>query len=79
MNEFAIRQLAAAVMLQAVEDYFGKKATPKKRQAILKDLRSRWMQDLSNGNSLIIAEQLELHPNEIAERVHRGKYADAIS
>lgn len=78
MNEFAIRQLAAAVMLQAVEDYFSKKATPKKRQIILKDLRSRWMQDFTNGISLIVVEQLELHPDEIRARVCKCESEEPI-
>ena len=73
MNEFAIRQLAAAVVMQAVKDYFGAKSTPKRRTQILKDLRSAWMQNLTNGTSANVAEQLELHPEEIRKRMR--KYA----
>lgn len=76
MTEYAIRQLAAAVELRAVKDYFNKKSTPEKRKVILKDLRSCWMQELTNGNSLVVAEKLEFHPNEIKTRIlkiHEGK------
>lgn len=69
MTEYAIKQLAAAVELQAVKDYFRKRTTPEKRKIILKDLRSAWMQEFTNGNSLIIAEQLEFHPDEIKARI----------
>ena len=67
MNDFAIRQLAAAVTLEAVRDFCN--GSMKKKARVLKDLRSRWMQDFTNGNSLIVAEQLELHPDEIRARV----------
>lgn len=67
MNDFAIRQLAAAVTLQAVKDFCN--GSDKKKVKILKDLHSRWMQDFTNGHSLIVAEQLELHPDEIRARV----------
>ena len=67
MYEHDIRQLAAAVMLQAVKDYV--EATKGGKIMILHDLRSGWMQTLSNGQSLIIAEQLEKHPDEIKRRI----------
>ena len=73
MDENAMRQLACAVMLQAVKDYFGKKSTPKRRTQILKDLRSAWMRDFTDGTSLNIAEQLELHPDEIKSRIRKAK------
>ena len=68
MNEFAIKQLAAAVMLQAAKDYINA-TKDKKKKEILRDLKSGWMQTLSNGQSLIIAEQLEKHPEEIKRRI----------
>ena len=69
MNEHAIRQLAAAVMLQAVKDYF-QSSTGKKR-VILKDLRSAWMRFFTDGTSVNIAEELEKHPEAIRERLRR--------
>ena len=73
MNDHAIRQLAAAVMLRAVKDYFGKKSTPKRRTEILKDLRSGWMRFFTNGTSANVAEQLEKHPKEIRARMKKEK------
>lgn len=66
-----IRNLACAVMIQAARDYCGQD-DPKKREKILKDLRSNWMETLTDGTSIIIAEQLELHPKEIAERLRQN-------
>lgn len=71
MNDFAIRQLAAAVTLQAAKDYFGKKATPERRAQILKDLRSPWMRNFTGGTSKNVAEQLEKNPKEIRERLRK--------
>ena len=69
MQNESVRQLAAAVTLQAVKDYFSKRATQKSRAEILKDLRSKWMQDLTSGTSLVVAEQLEKNHREIYARV----------
>jgi hypothetical protein len=71
MNDHAIRQLAAAVMLRAVKDYFGRKSTPEKRTEILKDLRSGWMRDFTNGTAANVAEQLEKYPEEIRTRMKK--------
>ena len=67
MTDKAIRNLACAVVLQAVKDYLY--ATPQKQAAILKELRSPYMDLFSNGTSLAVADQLEKHPEEIAERM----------
>ena len=69
MNDHAIRQLACAVTLQAVQDYFN--SASEKKQLILKDLRSSWMNSFTNGTSIVVAEQLEKHPEEIRERLRR--------
>lgn len=65
------RQLAAAIVYQASKDYCSKKATDKTRSAIIKDLRSKRMDAITDGMSPIIAEQLELHPDEIRERIQQ--------
>lgn len=65
------RQLVMTIIHRAVGDYCFT-ASETKRQAILKDLRSSYMNDISDGMSLVIAEQLELHPSEIAERLRRN-------
>ena len=69
MNNGNIKDLTSAITLQAVRDYFSKGATPKKRRKILRELRSTWMDFITDGMSVIVAEQLELHPDEIAERL----------
>ena len=71
MNDTNIRELTCAITMQAVRDYFDPKVTPKKRAAILKDLRSSWMEAITNGTSVLVAEQLELNPEVIAERLRR--------
>lgn len=70
MTDQDIRILAAAITLQAVKDYFQSTANGKK--AILKDLRSPWMLMLTDGQSIVVAEQLEKHPEEIRERLRKS-------
>lgn len=72
MTDSCIRNLACAVMLQAVRDFCKAHENSKKRDTILKELRSDWMELFTNGTSIIVAEQLELHPDEIAERLRRN-------
>lgn len=69
MNNFGMRQLVCAIILQAVKDYCAKNTSDKKKDAIIMDLRSPYMDQISNGTSVIVAEQLELHPVEIAKRL----------
>ena len=71
-DQYAVcaRHLAAAIMLQATRDYC-KSKSDSKRAAILKDLRSAHMDFLSDGMAVVVAEQLEKHPEEIAERLRR--------
>ena len=65
------KNIACAITMQAVKDYFATGVTEKKKQTILIELRSEWMKFIHDGMSLIVAEQLELHPEEIRERVRR--------
>lgn len=80
MNDYAIKQLAAAVMLQAVKDYFNAPDTIRKtimsKAQIIKDLRSRWMRELTDGMSVIVAKQLLTHPAEIYARVFKYESED---
>ena len=69
MSDANIRNLACAIIMQAVRDFLD--GTDKQRKAILKDLRSSYMDLLSNGTSVVVAEQLEKHPEEIAERMRQ--------
>ncbi len=75
MNDAQARNLACAITMQAVRDYFN--SSDKGKQAILKDLRSSYMDFITNGTSVTVADQLELHPDEIRERV-RHDNADML-
>jgi hypothetical protein len=65
------RQLIMTVIYRAAEEYCAIDSDSR-RNAILKDLRSSYMNDISDGMSVLVAEQLELHPEEIAERMRRN-------
>lgn len=71
MTNAQARNLACAITMQAVRDYFASGVTPKKQKEVLKDLRSKWMDFITNSTSIAVADQLELHPDEIRERVRR--------
>ena len=71
MTDENIQKLTSAILMQAVRDYVAEGVTYEERQQILKDLRSSRMELITKGFSIIVAEQLELHPNEIRERVWR--------
>lgn len=68
MTDQNIRNLACAIIMQAVKDYF--QSASSQKAAILEDLRSPYMDMLSNGTSVLVAEQLELHPEEIKARLY---------
>lgn len=70
MTDADIRNLACAIVLQAAKDFFNT-TSPTKKTAILKDLRSSYMDFISNGTSVIVAEKLEKHPEEIAARLRK--------
>jgi hypothetical protein len=70
MTDAQARNLACAITMQAVRDYFN--TTQKGKEKILKDLRSEYMDFITNGTSVTVAEQLELHPDEIRERLRRN-------
>lgn len=63
-----IRNLACAITMQAIRDYF---ANPKNQGQILKDLRSPWMDMLTDGLSVMTADQLERNPDAIRARIHK--------
>ena len=62
--------LACAIILQAIKDYFDH---PKQQRKILKDLRSPHMDFITQGKSLLAAEQLERHPKEVQARLKRSE------
>ena len=69
MKDTQARELACAITMQAVRDYFAPNATEEKQKKILKELRSKWMDFITNGLSITVAKQLEANPDEIRERV----------
>ena len=62
------RQLVATILLRATRDYC-RTQSDSKRNAIIKDLRSYHMDFMSSGMSVVVAEQLEQHCDEIRERI----------
>lgn len=70
MIESSIRNLACAICMQAAKDYFATE-NPDERKVILKDLRSKYMEFITNGTSVAVADQLEMNPNEIRDRMRR--------
>ena len=71
MNDAGVKNLIAAITMQAVRDYF--RSSTEGKKIILKELRSSWMRMLTDDKSVIVAEQLEKHPEEIRERLRRSK------
>lgn len=63
------RDFGCAVVLQAVKDFFD--GSHQKKRAILKDLRGSWLNLITDGTAEIVAEQLELHPEEIKARIKK--------
>ena len=72
MTDKQARNLSCAITLQAVKDYFKADGEPAKQNVILKDLRSDWMDFITNGTSIAVADQLEKHPDEIRERLRQN-------
>ena len=62
------RQLAMTFVHRAVKDYC-MNDSDSKRAAILKDLRSSYMDLISDGVSVIVAEQLESNYDAIKARI----------
>ena len=68
-DDNAINNLAAAVCLRAVKDYFDDNISKKKQNVIIKELRSEWMQILTDGFAEKVAFQLLENPNAIKKRI----------
>ena len=75
MEDWAVKNIACATLLQAVKDYVD---FPNQRKAILKDLRGEkdgWMPFFTQGQSLVVADQLETNLDAIAARLHNQEVA----
>lgn len=62
-----IKNLGAAVLIQAVKDYF--EETAPKQRVIIRDLKSDWLNFLTDGMSTFVAEKLKSNPEEIRRRL----------
>ena len=74
MFEENIKQLVAAILLQAVEDYVSGKHD---RKNILRELRSKHMERLSGDMGKITADRLEFHFDEVAENLGKNHLLEA--
>ena len=66
-----LRALSIAMVRQAIKDYFGINcANPSKAQkrTILIELRSEWDDFITDGLSVMVADQLVKNPKEIKQR-----------
>lgn len=67
----AYRSLGKAIVYEAIKEFAEEKNNPSMQRKILKDLRSPYMDFVSEGMSVIVAEKLETNPDEICDRVRR--------
>lgn len=68
MNIFdGYKQLGCAVAIQAAKDY--EKANPAKRRTILKDLRSDYMDAITGGLSIHLADALQKNCADVLARI----------
>lgn len=68
INE-AYKQLGFAIVLQAVKDYF---AFPEaSKRVIIKDLKSDYLNFITNGTAKVVAEKLLKEPKAIKERLRK--------
>lgn len=71
LNIDGIKNLGAAMLLNATKDYC--RANEGNQKKIIKELRSGWCDLLTDGRSLIIAEKLLTHSEEIKERLEANR------
>lgn len=64
------RQLVMTILHQAAKDYC-RNESESTRKAILKDLRSSYMEFISDGMSVVVAEQLEKNCEAIKARISK--------
>ena len=77
-TNYNYKNLGAGIVLQAVKDFFEPDEIYGTRKSILKHLKSPQLVALSDGLSLVAAEQLENNPQEIAERLGREELYEQI-
>jgi uncharacterized protein YeeX (DUF496 family) len=70
------RNLGCAIVLQAVKDYCEPKCSNAMKGAIMKNLKSDYLIQLSDGLSLVAATELQKNPKEIAIRLGKLEEED---
>ena len=63
------RELGATITYQAIRDFIENRKEPAKRAAIIKQLKTPYMDLISNGLAPILAQKLETNPREVCNRV----------
>ena len=75
MFEENVKQLVAAILLQAVEDYVLARCN---RKTILRELRSKHMERLSGDMGRITADRLEFHLEEVAKNLGKDLFLEEV-
>jgi hypothetical protein len=75
MFQKGYKQLGMAITYEAIEEFIEDNGHPRKQAAIIKQLKTPYMDFISNGLSVILAEKLETNPTEVCERVKKLKEA----
>jgi hypothetical protein len=70
-NNDGYKELACAVMRETVREYFERGTTAKKQAQIIKELRSKWCEFLTDGLSIYLAEQLIKNPEAVHIRFRK--------
>lgn len=65
------RQLGKAITYEAIREFIEKEDKPKEQAKIIRQLRSGYMDLISGGLSVILAEKLETNPEPICARVRK--------
>ena len=63
-------QLGKAVAVQATKDFA--KGSAKNKNAVIKDLKSSWMEFITDGMSIHLAKALETNPKEVIKRFNKA-------
>lgn len=62
------KNLGAAIALQAAKDYA--KASPAERRWIIKNLRSEYMQSITDGASVLLADALKRDYKRVVKQIY---------
>jgi hypothetical protein len=65
------RQLGMKITYESIREFIEENGHPKKQGVIIKQLKTPYMNFISNGLSVILAEKLETNPTEVCDRVKK--------